>query len=138
MDQLDVAASLLGQHKDRVIISGMPDQRIRHARGLRQGDPLSPLLFVLVMEALNAMFRAADRGGLLTCLDDKAKVRSFFYADDVVIFLSPKQQDLVLARGILEIFGQATGLRINDNKCLISPVHCDLENTSTLLQFGRV
>ena len=133
MDQLDVAASLLGQHKDRVIINGMPDQRIRHARGLRQGDPLSPLLFVLVMEALNAMFRAADRGGLLTCLDDKAKVRSFFYADDVVIFLSPKQQDLVLARVILEIFGQATGLRINDNKCLISPVHCDLENTSTLL-----
>ena len=128
----------LSSASTRIIINGMPGRRICHARGLRQGDPLSPLLFVLVMEALNAMFRAADHGGLLTCLDDKAKVRSFFYADDVVIFLSPKQQDLVLARGILEIFGQATGLRINDNKCLISPVHCDLENTSTLLQFGRV
>ena len=65
----------------------------------------------------------------------KLKRGLFFYADDVVIFLSPKQQDLVLTRLILEVFGQATGLRINENKCLISPVHCGLEDTSTLMQY---
>ena len=52
-------------------------------------------------------------------------------------FCSPRYllTDLKHGRGILEIFGQATGLRVNGNKCLISPVHCDLEDTATLLHF---
>jgi hypothetical protein len=45
------------------------------------------------------------------------------YADDVVLFLSPKEQDLILARGILEIFARTSGLATNINKCLISPIH---------------
>ena len=101
---------LLSTASTRIILNGMPGRRICHARGLRQGDPLSPLLFVMAMEALNAMFRAADNLGLLEVLDGKIKERAFFYADDVVLFLAPKQQDLVLARVILEIFGQASGL----------------------------
>jgi hypothetical protein len=49
----------------KVLLNGDPGQRICHARGLRQGDPLSPLLFILVMEVLGAMFRKADNCGLL-------------------------------------------------------------------------
>ena len=85
----------------------------------------------IVMEALNAMFGVADNMGLLFGFDDKVKERAFLYADDVVIFLSPRKQDLVIARSILELFGQATGLRTNGCKCLITPIHCDLEDTVT-------
>lgn len=41
----------------------------------------------------------------------------------------------MLARCILELFGGATGLRTNGSKCLITPIHCDLEDTATLLNF---
>jgi hypothetical protein len=58
------------------------------------------------------------------------------YADGAMLFLSPKQQDLVLlTRCILEIFAKASGLKTNINKCLISPIQCDLEATVTLLTF---
>ena len=72
--------------------------------GERQGDPLSSLLFVLVMEVLNALLLLADDRGIFQTLQSKIRERSFMYADDVVIFVSPKQQDLIITRGILEIF----------------------------------
>lgn len=59
----------------------------------------------------------------------------FLYADDVVLFLAPRHQDLILTRGILEIFARASGLSTNINKCLISPIQCDLEATVTLMNF---
>lgn len=47
-----------------VLVNGRPGDQIRHARGLRQGDPLSPLLFVIVMEVLNELISEADRRGV--------------------------------------------------------------------------
>ena len=127
---LDWISLILFSASTRVILNGCPRRRICHARGLRQGDPLSPLLFVLVMESLNALLKLAEERGLFRALHPKIKERAFMYADDVVIFHSPQQQDLVLTRGILEIFAGASGLRTNMSKCLISPIQCDLEANS--------
>ena len=113
-------------------MNGSPGRRICHARGLRQGDPLSPLLFVIVMEILNALLRLADIKGLLRALHPKVRERTFLYADDVVVFLSPEEQDLLLTRVILNIFAGASGLKTNLSKCHISPIQCDLEASVTL------
>ena len=51
---------ILSSSSTRIICNGSPGRRICHARGLRQGDPLSPLLFDLAMEVLNALFKFAD------------------------------------------------------------------------------
>jgi len=85
------------------------------------------------MEGLNAMLKLADSRGLLLQLHPKIKERAFMYADDVVIFLSPKQQDLLLTRVILDIFAGASGLKTNLSKCTISPIQCNLEATVALL-----
>jgi len=129
----DWISLILSSASTKVILNGSPGRRICHVRGLWQGDPLSPLLFVLVMEGLNALLRVAESRRLLTPLHHKIKERTFMYADDVVIFLSPVQQDLALTRAILEIFAGASGLKTNVAKCLISPIQCDLEATVSLL-----
>lgn len=86
----DWLSAMLGSASTKVLVNGRPGRRICHARGLRQGDPLSPLLFVIVMEVLNAMIAKADRRGVLTPLPGYAsRCRASVYADDLVVFLSP-------------------------------------------------
>uniref|UniRef100_M8CGK5 Uncharacterized protein n=1 Tax=Aegilops tauschii TaxID=37682 RepID=M8CGK5_AEGTA len=53
----------------RVLISGKLGDRIWHARGLRQGDPLSALLFLLIMDVLNAMVDKTEAAGFFEPLD---------------------------------------------------------------------
>ena len=45
--------ALLSTARMRILLNGNPGRRICHARGLRQGDPLLLLLFILAMEVLN-------------------------------------------------------------------------------------
>jgi hypothetical protein len=71
---------------------------------------------------------------LLLPPDDRVKERVFLYADDVVLFLQPQQQDLAMTKGILEIFAHVSGLRTNLDTCLISPIQCNLEDTVLLLR----
>jgi hypothetical protein len=59
---------LLSTASTKILVNGQPGRRIPHARGLHQGDPLSPLLFVIYMEALNSLVALADRRGLFTPL----------------------------------------------------------------------
>ena len=65
---LDWISLILSSASTKVILNGSPGRRICHARGLRQEDPLSPLLFVLVMEGPNALLNLAYGRGLLRTL----------------------------------------------------------------------
>ena len=127
---------ILSTASTKIILNGSLGCRIRYARGLRQGDPLSPLLFVIAMEALNALVRHAEAKGVLQTLGDNAiQERIFLYADDVILFTSPNQQNLVATQCILDIFAHASGFSINQNKCAITPICCTFEETTVLMKF---
>jgi hypothetical protein len=121
----ELVSLLLATSSTRVMLNGEPGPPIWHRRGLRQGDPLSPSLFVLVMNSLNKVLIKATELGILRRLARRELATSVsLYADHVVIFCHPDETDLRAVRGILELFGQASGLRTNFAKCSVSPIAC--------------
>jgi hypothetical protein len=68
---------------------------IKHARGLRQGDPLSPLLFVLAIDPLQKILELATQHNLLHKIRGRRTVmRMSLYAGDVAIFVAPIKEDI--------------------------------------------
>jgi len=131
----DWISYLLSTTTTKVQVNGQPGRCIYLARGLCQGDPLSPLLFVLVMEILNALIREADRQGQLTPhFGSKIKFRVSIYTEDLVIFLAPEVPDFNCMQQILETFEGASGLAMNVDKCSITPIRCDDSMIADILQ----
>jgi hypothetical protein len=88
---------ILSSVSTRVLINGAPGNKIFHARGLRQGDTLSSMLFLLIMEVLNAVIRKVDAWGLLSQLRvHVVPHQTSMYADDLIMFVKPLPQDLHL------------------------------------------
>lgn len=132
----NLISNLLKSASTQVILNGEPGTPISHQRGLRQGGPLSLMLFVLVMDVLNSIFTKAESEGLLLPLHSTSQ-RLSLYADDVALFIRPEEADLQLTKNLLKIFGEASGLQTNLQKSCVIPMHCEeeiVEAVSTTLQ----
>ncbi|WVZ53201.1 hypothetical protein U9M48_004174 [Paspalum notatum var. saurae] len=116
---------LLSSSTTQILINGQPGTPISHLRGLRQGDPLSPMLFILVMDVLNSLVSKASSEGLLLPLAGQHSThRISLYADDVALFIRPTVGDLRLIRDLLDCFGQVAGLKTNLLKSSATPIQC--------------
>jgi hypothetical protein len=122
----NLISNLLASSSTQVLLNGSHGNHIRHRRGLRQGDPLSPMLFVLIMDVLSSLFRAAESRGLLHSLEGAGvRNRLSIYADDVVLFVKPIEEYLNCVRLVLNCFGSASGLVTNMNKSYAIPIRCE-------------
>lgn len=133
-------SNLLGTSSSAVLLNGIPGQEIDHARGLRQGDPLSPMLFILAMEPLHKLFKKAKDLGLLSSLQRQRRFRCSLYADDVGLFIKPIREEMLVLRGILSVFVDASGLHTNMEKTEIFPISCNGVNLDDCLSIfpGRI
>jgi hypothetical protein len=76
----------------RIILNGIPRKDILHGRGLRQGDPLSLLLFDIAIDPLQRLLEKATESDLLSAMPGGIQgLRVSLYADDAAIFLSPNE-----------------------------------------------
>jgi hypothetical protein len=75
-----------------VIVNGSPIGFFNSSRELRQGDPLSPLLFLLIMEVLSRMLRRSVKRGFIKGFQvgrdahSSVCVSHLLYADDTILF----------------------------------------------------
>jgi hypothetical protein len=97
-----------------ILLNGISDKPIKHERGLRKGDPISPMLFILSMDPLQPMLHLATKRGVLHPILARAKgIKVSLYANDDAIIVTPKKGDIKALLDIHDIFGKATGLCTN-------------------------
>ncbi|RVX15313.1 LINE-1 reverse transcriptase-like [Vitis vinifera] len=111
-----------------VLVNGVPAGFFPSTKGLRQGDPLSPYLFVMGMEVLGILLRRAVEGGFLSgCSireggESALNISHLFFADDTIIFCEANKEHLSHLSWVLFWFEAASGLKINLSKSEIIPV----------------
>lgn len=88
-------STLLSTASTKIIVNGVPGRSIFHTKGLRQGDPVSPLLFVIAMDALTALMCKAITEGLLSPFRGIVPLQGLsIYADDVAMFIKLEEHNL--------------------------------------------
>lgn len=121
----DWLSILLRTSSSVVLLNGCLGDSIKHRRGLRKGDPLSPYLFILAIDVLNSIFNYATEHGFLSRLKGRqARLRISMYADNAVVFTNPSRSDVSCIMAIMRAFGDATGLHINMHKSTVAPIRC--------------
>ncbi|XP_058774268.1 uncharacterized mitochondrial protein AtMg01250-like [Vicia villosa] len=98
-----------------VMVNGSPTKEFGVNRGLRQGDPLSPFLFVLVAEALTRLVRKSIEIGEFESFDIKRRceVDILQFADDTLLIGKGSWKHVKALKIVLRSFELVSGLGIN-------------------------
>ncbi|XP_026384636.1 uncharacterized protein LOC113280196 [Papaver somniferum] len=121
-----------------ILVNGSSTCYFKSKKGIRQGDHLSPFLFLLVGEALSYMIKQAQEQGLISGFQVAANgtsVSHMQFADDTLIFLDADMDQIKNLRLLILSFEQLTGLKINFAKSAIYGVGYDgdIEQFSSFL-----
>jgi hypothetical protein len=108
-----------------VLLNEVPGKTLR-CRGVRQGDPLSPLFFVITANLLQSVINKARERGIFNppipvqYTDDFPIIQ---YADDTLIIMEACSRQLIALRALLHSFGESTGLKVNYQKSFMVSIN---------------
>jgi hypothetical protein len=111
-----------------ILINGSPSGFFSSSRGVRQGDPLSPFLFVLVMEAFSRIIGAIYSRGLISGFfvgardHGQVEVSHLLFAYDTLVFCGADVSQISYLGALLVCFEAVFGLKVNLMKSSLIPV----------------
>jgi retron-type reverse transcriptase len=117
---------ILDSGTSEVLLNGVPRKRFHCKRGVIQGDPLSPLLFVLAADLLQLIVNKASDCGILrlplpnACGTDFPIIQ---YADDTILIMEACTKQLFFLKAMLNSFAESIGLHVNYHKSNIYPIN---------------
>ncbi|KAL9687736.1 hypothetical protein QQ045_032143 [Rhodiola kirilowii] len=122
--------------KFSVLVNGSLEGYFSSCRGLRQGDPISPYLFTLVMEVLSRIIGHFRQSNEFVFHPKCAGVvlSHLMFADDVIIFSKADRGSLMRIKEALAMFHGWSGLEVNGNKSAIFFGGCGEEEQWSLAQ----
>ena len=102
-----------------ILLNGAPTRVFQSSRGIRQGDPLSPLLFILMEEGLSRLIKTQDENEELRGIKihegmDPQTHQQFF--DDTMLMGHLSGQEARRFKRSLNLFTKALSLTVNPNK----------------------
>lgn len=116
---VEVIMECISSPSMRVLWNGEPTEAFRPSRGIRQGDPLSPYLFILCMERLNQVIEEAIINGLwhpIYASRGGPKLSNLCFADDIILFAEASLDQAPIINDCLQRFCAASGQKVSLQK----------------------
>ena len=121
---------LLKSGTSSVLLNNVPGKKFYSKRGVRQGDPLSPLLFVLAADLLQSILNDALGKNLVNLPLNTSSGQDFpviQYADDTLLVMEADAKQIICLKALLQTFASSTGLKVNFHKSMMVPLNLSEE-----------
>ncbi|KAF3778597.1 LINE-1 retrotransposable element ORF2 protein [Nymphaea thermarum] len=125
-----------------MVINGRLGDRFTASKGLRQGDPMSPYLFILVMEIFNRRIQVQVRNKTIhipKIRNVSHETEAVMYADDVLMVSKASISSFCAIKDMLEQFEKFAGMKVNKDKSVIflgKIIDCTVEELRNILHWS--
>jgi hypothetical protein len=124
-----------------ILLNGEATSFFANERGMWQGCPLPPLLFILALEGLIILLKLHQRDGIITSIKVSrlVKVLHWFFVDNIIIATKADQREWQEIKSILNLFCRTSGLQIIESKSTFhysGLLEADIETFKTIFPFG--
>jgi hypothetical protein len=127
LDFLSIGSSAL-------LLNGVPRKKFECKRGVRNGDPISPLFYLfgsdLLQSVVNDLVQSGHMFMPIDTYDQDFPIIQ--YADDTLLILPADRVQLLVLKDLLHKFSLSTGLKINYNKSQLIPINVPHDQVQNL------
>jgi hypothetical protein len=119
---VDLVMKCVTSVKYRIRVNGELSEEFIPERGLRQGDPISPYLFLLCAEGFSSLLAKAEEEGKIRGVHvcrNAPSVSHLLFADDSLILCRATEEEATNLKELLQIYKECSGQVINADKSAV-------------------